>query len=598
MAIDPNVINIKRAADLDPVVALTPGSILFVGLDGKMKRLPTSEFVDGLSASDYVDVRMYGAKGDGIDSGIGNYEGDQDAINEALANHKRVVIRDGVFVVKKPIVLNDGNELYIAEGATLKLGDASNCTLLKNSHVDIYKDAIGVPTYPTGFKRHSNIKVWGLGIIDCNGWMQNRSDSPGGSVEDNPAVVGTPRFADGEGVGSYYVGWGLKFADIDHFFFGGGLTVKNPRTYGFCVGGLSNFKFDNIIAERNYFVQNQDFLNINGKCYDGEICNIKGVSGDEFIVISTMQLGDLTLRSGDIKRINIHDITYWGIDPTATTTNQKPMSTFEDDFFSHRLARISYSRDFIVDNIVIENCYSTKAKLHSQIVIAQLPYSGGTTPPEMFAGNGYIGNVILNNVNSPDYEGLLDFSDYTIIKRLDIINITDKRLSTAAPRSFMTCEENFTGQTLDYTHSKIDRLTIQNCESIVGPVNPSKPWIDFPGEIRELVVDNYSSINSGPTSSTYSMFLKGNVKTIMLSNCRFLMFDKLFELSNNDCSLLENDGIYRVGKSAETSVFQNINTNRMVVSYTIISSPLPGDIIRQSDGLYHFKVATGWVILT
>ena len=181
-------------------------NVVFIKRDSKYyKRVVT----------DYADVRWFGAKGDGIDSGIGNYDGDHEAINLALTLCKKVKLQDGTFIAKKPIVLNDGNELFIYSDAVLKLGDASNCTLLKNSHVDILTDNLGNPTYPTGFKRHSNIRVINEGLIDCNGWMQNRANDVT-LVKDNPDVISTPFFRDNPN--HEYIGFAIKFADIDNFY--------------------------------------------------------------------------------------------------------------------------------------------------------------------------------------------------------------------------------------------------------------------------------------------------------------------------------------------------------------------------------------------
>ena len=76
----------------------------------------------------YADPRWFGAKGDGVDKGIGNYEGDHDAINAALRLCKKVKLESGTFIVKKPVVLNDGNELLIEGDAVLKLGKLLDLT--------------------------------------------------------------------------------------------------------------------------------------------------------------------------------------------------------------------------------------------------------------------------------------------------------------------------------------------------------------------------------------------------------------------------------------------------------------------------------------
>ena len=545
--------------------------------------------------TDYADPRWFGAKGDGIDGGIGNYAGDHDAINLALRLCKKVILKNGVFIVKKPIVLNNENDLFIDVTATLKLGDASNCTLLKNSHVDIYKDGDGIPTYPLGFKRHKNIRIHGRGLLDFNGWLQNRSDSPGGSVKDNPAVVGTPRFADGLGIGNYYTGVGCKFADIDNFYMGGGLRLLNARTYTVLIGGIHKYLIDGLNMERTYYVQNQDGFDINGDTFDGIIRNVSGVSGDEFIVLATTSLGDETLRAGDIKRLQVSNINYWGINPASTPEVQLPLSTFEDGFWSHRLMRISNTKDYNIDFITVENCNATTTKLHAQIVISKLPYSDGVGVPAVYSGTGTIGNLTFRNIQSPQAEGFLDIGDYTTIKTILIENIIDNRFGYADPRCFIANYENFTGTVVDFTNSSIESLIINDVITVIGDgTNPSKPWIDFAGKIKNLVVNNYSiKTLVGDESEVLWNFLKSDIDYCWISNSDFSQFNKIFDLSNTDSFLLESNCTYKSPKAVETQGFARAITSTFVTSSDNIIDPRNGDIIRTALGLKLFN-GTFW----
>lgn len=543
----------------------------------------------------HADVRWFGAKGDGLDLGIGSYVGDHDAINNALRICKKVILKDGVFLVKKPIYLNSGNDFLIDENATLKLGDASNCTLIKNKAVDFYKDGNGVATYPIGYVRDKNIRLHGKGKIDFNGWMQNRADDSISSIHDNPAVVGTPRFSDGPGIGNYYTGVGAKLADIDNLFIGGGLTTINARTYTILIGGINKYVIDDLFSRRSYYVQNQDFFDINGGCYDGIINNVRGNSGDEFIVLATTSLGDETLRSGDIKRLVVSNISYFGINPLATTESQIYESDFEDGFTSHRLARVSYTKDFVVDDITFINCNSTNSKMHAQIVVSKLPYSGGDTVEEVYSGNGYIGKLTIDNVGSPNSEGLLDFGDYTTVKNLVLNNIIDRRVAFGDPRGFIANYENFTGEVVDFTHSTIENLSINNIKTIIGGgSNPSQSWLKFAGEIKNLTIDNYNiATEQGSEADVMWNFIEGNVKYFWLSNSDFSQFNKIFDLSNTDCVFFENNCTYRPGKDTETQGFARVNSSTFIMDTDDIAIAVNGDIVRTSTGLKMFN-GTFW----
>jgi len=576
----------------------------YTGEEITLKKTTDTNSVDGViyfelgaekfkrNYADYADPRWFGAKADGVDLGIGDFTGDQDAINQALLICNKVILKGGTFLCKRPIYLNSGNELLIDEDATLKLGMASNCTFIKNRAVDFYKDGQGNATYPDGFVRDKNIKLHGKGKIDFNGWFQNRADSAGGSIQDNPLVVGTPRFPDGTGIGSYYTGVGAKFADIDDLFIGGGLTVINARTYTIYIGGIRGYIIDDLTSKRSYYVQNQDFFDINGGCYDGVINNVRGNSGDEFIVLATTALGDETLRNGDIKRLKVSNISYYGVNPSATPTSQTFDTDFEDDYPSHRLARVSYTRDYIVDDIVFEDCYSTKSKLHAQIVVSKLPYSPS---PNLYSGNGYIGNLTFRNVNSPNQEGLLDFGDFTLVKNLTVENIVDRRFGWEAPRGLIANYENFTGEVVDFTNSKIENFTLNNVHTIIGgDSNPSKPYIDFAGEITRFNIDNYSiTTDAGFEDNSIFTFIKSNVKLLNVSNSSFARFNKIFDLSNIDCGLFENNSAYKTGKDVEDQIFSRVNSNTFVISTDDIISPFNGDIVRTSLGLRLFN-GTFW----
>ena len=542
----------------------------------------------------YADPRWFGAKGDGVDKGIGNYEGDHDAINSALRLCKKVKLESGTFIVKKPIVLNDGNELLIDGSAVLKLGDAANCTIIKNSHVDLYKDALGNPTYPVGFKKHKNITIHGNGVIDGNGWMQNRGDDPG-IWADNPAVLGTPSFSDGSGIGSYYFGAAIKLADIENLTFEN-LTIRNARTYAILVGGLRNFKIKNLIADRTYQVVNQDFLHLHGDCYDGEISNIYGVSGDDLIAVTTRETAGLTLRRGDVKRIKIFNVTNFGVDPTATPSSPKEMSPLgiESGFRCHRPIRLSYSGDDIIDDVLIDNINCTTPVRHCPIVLSNLPFSGGSTEAEQYAGTGYIGKVVVSNINQTNSIGIIGTSDYVKIQDLTLTNIIDVRSVEPDGRSILAENENFLKTNPDFTHSIIENLKIINLTALVGAVNPTT-YIKWRGKINRLFIDNISFYSIKGTSGYYENFIRANVKDIVLRNSKMDRFNKIFNLTNQDGALIEKDCRYFVGKLVETQLFLHASSNTLELPDNS-TAPYYGLMALSANGLKQYT-NSGWVFM-
>lgn len=546
-------------------------------------------------AESYFDVRDFGAKGDGIDKGIGNYEGDHDAINAALLSNKRVIIQSGTYIIKKPIVLNDGNKLYIASNATVKLGDGANCTVLKNSHVDLYKDDVGNVTYPNNFKRHRGIKVHGGGVIDCNGWMQNRANDIN-LVKDNPAVINTPTFPDGNGMGTYYFGCAIKFADIDDFEFSN-LTIKNPRTYGFMVGGLRNFRFHHLIAERTYSIVNQDFLHFHGDCYDGEVHDLYGVSGDDFVAVTTREAGDVTLRKGDFKRVKFYNFFHFGIDPAATPTNQIPMSELgiESGIPSYRCLRLSYSGDDVIDDIIIDNINATESKIHCPFVFSNLPFIPGTIEAEKYSGTGYIGKVSISRVNQTNSKGIIGTSDYVRIKHIILSDIDDKRIVENDGRSIIAENEDFLGTNPNFTHAKIEDLTIRDFNSYIGAVNISKAYIDWRGEISRLVIDNFASYMVEGTSGYLDKFIRSNVKEMILTNSKLDRYNKIFELTNSDGVLKESNCRYSPTKQLEIQAFFNASSNTLVLNNNS-TNPYVGLMVYTAQGMKTF-LSSGWKLM-
>ena len=291
-----------------------------------------------------LDVRWFGAKGDGIDGGFNNYNGDHIAINKALSFGGKVVLKDGVFIVKKPLVLSSGNELIIEPTAVLKLGDGSNCTLIKNEHIDIPHDRINPVNYPVNFKRNKNIRIYGGGVIDGNGLKQNRANNA--AVGDRPEVIGTEIFTDGDGAN--YFGALMKFADIDNLIVHD-ITIKNPRTCAIAAGGLFNYTFRDIFLQRDYHIENGDGIHLHGHCYSGVIENIKGQSSDDFIAVTTSEASLLSIRVGDVIGLKIRNLYNYGIKADDTeVTNGIPPNTRNS-----RCVRLTYT-DNIIDDVTIE----------------------------------------------------------------------------------------------------------------------------------------------------------------------------------------------------------------------------------------------------
>ena len=206
----------------------------------------------------------FGAKYDGIyDCG--------DAINSAIKLGKEtMLIGTGTALTSTTIQLSNGKTLRMDPAITLKLAKQSNRELIKNTQTI----------------RESDIVISG-GIIDGNGSEQTRNDAKG------------------------YVGMTIQIADVNNFRMEN-LTIKDPVSFGFQGGGLTNFTIKNIKLDYDNKRKNQDGIHINGQSYDGLIESVYGTTNDDMIVLNGADVPSYQIRPGNIERIVVRNIRSTG----------------------------------------------------------------------------------------------------------------------------------------------------------------------------------------------------------------------------------------------------------------------------------------------
>lgn len=109
----------------------------------------TLKLADVITKSPWVDVRAYGAVGDGVTD-------DTTAIQAALDNGsvKTVLIPDGTYLISATLTLDTGIHLIISRGATITLDDDSDVDMIQNSDAS---------------NGNNSITISGDGVIDGNG---------------------------------------------------------------------------------------------------------------------------------------------------------------------------------------------------------------------------------------------------------------------------------------------------------------------------------------------------------------------------------------------------------------------------------------------
>ena len=539
--------------------------------------------------NDFARPEWFGAKIDGIDGGIGVWTNDDSfAMNQALKFSSKVILSgERTMIVKKPIVMRSGNTIEVDKNFIVKLGKASNCTLLKNEHVDLpntgQKNGV---TYPVGFKRNTNISIKG-GIWDGNAKYQNRNNS---TVEygDNPEVVGTTRFPDGDGIA--YFGVMIKFADVDGLNIEN-VTFRNGRTYQLLIGGISNYNFNNIYSERSFHLVNQDGIHIHGNCFNGKINNVYGVSADDLIAVTTMEAGNLSMRIGDVKKLIISNVYEYGINPSATLENPIDVVGGEpNDFDAFGAIRISYTDEFI-DDIIVENLYYNRPMKGCAVLISNIPNPNSSSTGQYDHGVGSVGTVTLRNISGRKNSGRpVGLGNYTKIDTLILENSDFRNIDNDYNSPLVWDLENFSADPNPFVNNKIRLLQIRNSNFTKGNSNTTEQGLIYTkSDIKEIVFDNFQMSETADSNGKIQFLVRGNAfNSLKIVNSKIQVgqviltnsLQELFE-SNNDFST-SNLGI---------SPIQRANTERLVISINP-STPIIGDKILKSYGIYLYT--TSW----
>lgn len=557
-------------------------------LNGKMKSFYTRCIFNSAEAFKNVEIlnqfqndfalpEWFGAAIDGVDAGIGNFTKDDSfAINQALKFASTVRLSGKrTMIVKKPIIMRSGNTIQADKNFTVKLGDASNCTLLKNEHIDIPHDGVNPVVYPSGFVRNANISITG-GIWEGNGLKQNRANNP--AVGDQADIIGTPIFADGDGAS--YFGCMMKFADIDNFTFTDAV-IKDPRTYGVALGGLLNYRFENIRLIRTYHVENGDGIHLHGKNYNGVLKNINGQSGDDFIAVTTSEAQRLSIRVGDVIGLTIKDIYTYGLVDGATPAAPKNITNgIPPNTRSMRCVRLSYT-DHLIDDVYIENVRGHGAKFMNNVCIAYLHHS-------LFTGaEGKVGNVTISGITDTDGCNAVSYGANTLIDKISVKNVYYRYSGATEIPALMRPADNFGGSD-QWGLTKIGTICIDN----VHLVKDNDTFYDMMngliwsvGTIDNLIIDKLI-IDTKSGLNHFDSLVSGPVGNINITNS-IINLKKFFssnEVYNNYTNIRESGNEF-ASEFILNGVPKRANTESLVLASNP-SLPKLGDKILKADGLY------------
>ena len=523
--------------------------------------------------NEYSKPEWFGAKMDGTD--------DSFAVNQALKFSNKVVLSGNrTMTVKKQIIVNSGNTIEADKNFEIKAADYSNCTMLKNKHIDIPHDAINPVVYPGGFKRDKNITIRG-GIWNGNGLKQNRADNP--AVGDMPDVIGTPRFLDGDTLN--YIGFMMKFADIDGLVIED-LIFKNARTYFVAAGGLKDYTFRNINMIREYHIENGDGIHLHGHCYNGVVENISGQSGDDLFAVTTSEASRLSIRVGDVKGLRIRNLYNYGEPVGATPQNPK---SIEDgiipDTRTTRCVRLTYT-DNVIDDVVVSNVRGHNGIFLCEVLMAYLHL------PDFTGQNGKIGSVVVENVKNNDGCSPISVGANTKIDHITLRNFYIEWKSTNEYPALVKITDNFGGAD-QWELTRINTVVIDNGYFIKGDTLYDAPhglvWMI--GIIKNLFINNLVIETLSGSTQIDSLF-SGRINYISVTNSK-LDVKRVFSTNGYATS----DLVFREsGNEWVQNTSIGVMPNRVLTETLSLptnpTNPKRGDKILKSDGIYLYT--TSW----
>ena len=216
---------------------------------------------------------------------------DAAAIQKMLDRRGTVMIPDGRYLIGKPLIIHSDTHLKLSAGATLRLADGANCSLLDND--GLYSDETNV-----------NITIEG-GIWDGNHLAQERKKIPN---ECRPGDENEDQICDKQTyISNVYVVFMVRLVHTR------GLTVKNltfkdPTSYAIHIADSRYFRVETITLDYDLAKKNMDGVHIQGPARFGSICGVFGNANDDHVALCANGTIRSEITRGDIEDVDIDGI--------------------------------------------------------------------------------------------------------------------------------------------------------------------------------------------------------------------------------------------------------------------------------------------------
>lgn len=209
---------------------------------------------------------------------------DDTASLQALLDKKGTInIPDGMYLIKKPLIIHDDTHLILSKNTVFYLADGANCSLLDNDGLYLKKT-------------NRNITVEG-GI-----WFGNHSMQTRESIDDENQPCDYDKY-----VSNTLIVLMLRFVHVENLILKN-LTFKDPTSFAVHIADVKYFNVENIHLDYDLKKPNMDGIHIQGPARFGQIKNIYGNANDDHIALCANGTTRSEITKGVIEDIDIDGV--------------------------------------------------------------------------------------------------------------------------------------------------------------------------------------------------------------------------------------------------------------------------------------------------
>ena len=204
-------------------------------------------------------------------------------IQQLLDKKGKVTIGDGVYLIKKPLIIHDDTYLCLSKNAVMYLADGANCSLIDND---------GLYTRKT----NRNITVEG-GV-----WFGNHDKQQRESIPDENVPCDYEKYVENS-----LIVLMLRFVHVEN------LTVKNvtfkdPTSFAIHIADVKYFTVENVYLDYDLKKPNMDGVHLQGPARFGRIKNVYGNANDDHIALCANGTARSEVTRGIIEDVDIDGV--------------------------------------------------------------------------------------------------------------------------------------------------------------------------------------------------------------------------------------------------------------------------------------------------